>query len=80
MTNYESELNCMEQSVQNLPCWFLIAISNIIDSEMNARDATTRGVTTPLTDSLTAKGDEGIVGSGAAKVHLMIVKGNGEMK
>ena len=80
MNNYEHELNCMEQSVQNLPCWVLTAISNIIDSEMNAREATTRGVTTPLTDSLTAKGDESIVdGSGTAKPHLTIVK-SGEVK
>ena len=77
MKNYEFELNAMEQSVQNLPCWFLIAISNIIDSEMNAREATTKG----LTDSLTANSDESIVdGSGAAKPHLTLVKTCGEMK
>jgi hypothetical protein len=73
----------MESSVQNLPCWVLTAISNIIDSEMNAREATTRGVTTPLTDALTAKSDEsivdGVVPEGTTKPHLMIVK-NGEMR
>ena len=80
MNNYEHELNCMESSVQNLPCWVLTAISNIIDSEMNARDATTRG--------LTAKGDEGIVDgvvpsettkNSHTKPHLMIVK-NGDVR
>ena len=88
MNTYEHELNCMESSVQNLPCWMLTAISRIIDSEMNAREATTRGVTTSLTDSLTAKGDEGIVDdvvpsettkNSSTKPYLTIVK-NGEMK
>ena len=69
----------MEQSVQNLPFWMLTAISRIIDSEMNQREATTKG----LTDSLTANSDESIVGgvvpSETAKPHLTIVK-NGEMK
>jgi hypothetical protein len=77
MKNYEFELNAMEQSVKNLPCWFLIAISNIIDSEMNEREAVTNG--TPLT----VKGDEGIVDdvvpSETTKPYLTIVK-NGEMK
>jgi hypothetical protein len=67
----------MESSVKNLPCWFLIAISNIIDSEMNERDAVTKG----KSNALTAKGDEsivdGVVPSETTKPHLTIVK-NGD--
>ena len=80
MNNYESELSRMEQSVQNLPCWVLTAISRIIEAEMNEREAVTAGLKNPLTDNLTAKGDESIDdGSGTAKPHLTIVK-SGEVK
>ena len=84
MNNYANELNDMEESAKLIPFWMLTAISRIMEAEMNEREAVTRGVTTPLTDSLKAKGEESIVDGGvvpseATKPHLTIVK-NGEMK
>jgi hypothetical protein len=78
LNNYANELNDMEASAKLIPFWMLTAISRIMEAEMNAREATTRGATTSLSDSLTAKSDEsivdGVVPSETTKPHLTIVK------
>jgi hypothetical protein len=66
----------MESSVQNLPCWVLTAISNIIDSEMNARELLMNGasgIMEAVDVQITMSNDVPV------KPHLTIVK-TGEMK